>query len=59
MPELPASSRRAVRVAHATFAELATRLRETPAAEIRRTRVRVPNPVKLRLVVGALREGRS
>ncbi len=59
IPELPASSRRAVRVAHATFAELAARLRATPAAEIRRTRVRVPDPVKLRLVAGALYGGRS
>ncbi|MEO5709960.1 MAG: squalene/phytoene synthase family protein [Nocardioidaceae bacterium] len=59
IPALPASSRRAVRVAHATFAELATRLRATPAAEIRRTRVRVPDPVKMRLVAGALYGGRS
>ncbi len=59
VPALPATSRRAVRVAHATFAELAERLRGTPAAEIRRTRVRVPDPVKVRLVLGALREGRS
>ena len=55
----PASSRRAVRAAHATFAELAARLRATPAAEIRRTRVRVPDAVKLRLVAGALYGGRS
>jgi phytoene/squalene synthetase len=59
IPELPRSSRRAVRVAHALFAELAVRLRATPAAEIRRTRVRVPDPVKLRLVARALRGGRS
>lgn len=59
IPELPASSRRAVRVAHAMFAELAARLGATPAAEIRRTRVRVPDPVKLRLVAGALYRGRS
>jgi phytoene/squalene synthetase len=59
VPELPLSSRRAVRVAHATFAELAARLRVTPAAEIRRTRVRVPDAVKLRLVAGALYGGRS
>jgi phytoene/squalene synthetase len=59
VPELPASSRRAVRVAHATFAELADRLRATPAAEIRRTRVRVPDPVKVRLVAGALSRRRS
>lgn len=54
IPDLPVSSRRAVRVAHATFAELATRLRATPAAEIRRTRVRVPDPVKVRVMAGAL-----
>jgi 15-cis-phytoene synthase len=59
IPALPASSRRAVWVAHATFAELATRLRATPAAEIRRTRVRVPDTVKMRLVAGALSRGRS
>jgi phytoene synthase len=59
VPDLPASSRRAVRVAHATFAELAARLRTTPAAEIRRSRVRVPDPVKARIVAGALWGGRS
>jgi phytoene synthase len=59
VPELPASSRRAVRVAHATFTELAARLRATPAAEIRRTRVRVPDPVKIRLLAGAFYGGRS
>jgi 15-cis-phytoene synthase len=58
IPALPASSRTAVRAAHATFTELAARLRATPAAEIRRTRVRVPNPVKARIVAGALRGGR-
>ena len=59
VPDLPTSSRRAVRVAHATFAELAARLRATPAAEIRRTRVRVPDAVKLRLAAGAMRGGRA
>jgi len=59
IPALPASSRRAVRVAHTTFADLAARLRATPAAEIRRTRVRVPDPVKIRLVAGALYKRRS
>lgn len=59
VPDLPPSSRRAVRVAHATFAELASRLRATPAAEIRRTRVRVPDTVKLRLVAGAMRGARA
>jgi phytoene/squalene synthetase len=59
IPELPASSRRAVRAAHATFTELGTRLRATPATQIRRNRVRVPDPVKLRLFAGALYGGRS
>ncbi|MDO5711628.1 MAG: squalene/phytoene synthase family protein [Micrococcales bacterium] len=59
IPELPSSSRRAVRVGHATFAELAARLRATPAAEIRRTRVRVPDTVKVRLVAAALYGSRS
>ncbi|WP_338087873.1 phytoene/squalene synthase family protein [Nocardioides lijunqiniae] len=54
IPELPGGSRRAVRVAHATFAELAARLRATPADRIRRTRVRVPDPVKMRVMAGAL-----
>jgi phytoene/squalene synthetase len=57
IPDLPPSSRRAVLAAHATFDELATRLRATPAAEIRRTRVRVPNPVKVRIVAQALQGG--
>jgi 15-cis-phytoene synthase len=51
---LPRHSRRAVRAAHATFAELSTRLRATPAAEIRRRRVRVPGPRKARLLAGAI-----
>ena len=59
VPSLPASSRRAVRAAHATFAELGTRLRRTPAAEIRRSRVRVPPTVKLRIAARALSGGRS
>ncbi len=59
VPALPASSRRAVRAAHATFAELGARLRRTPAVEIRRSRVRVPATVKLRIVAGALVGGRS
>jgi phytoene/squalene synthetase len=59
VPDLPPSSRRAVRAAHATFAELAQRLRAASPEEIRRTRVRVPTPVKLRLAAGSLRGGRS
>lgn len=54
IPLLPTGSRRAVLAAHATFAELAARLQHTPAAEIRRSRVRVPDVVKARVVAGAL-----
>ena len=54
IPALPTSSRRAVLAAHATFAELATRLSATPATDILRSRVRVPDPVKVRVVAGAL-----
>lgn len=46
IPELPASSRRAVRAAHDLFAALSERMRRTPAAEIATRRVRVPDPVK-------------
>ena len=59
IPALPTSSRRAVLAAHATFAELAARLRATPAADILRTRVRVPDPTKLRIVAGALYASRT
>ncbi len=53
VPLLPASSRRAVALAQSLFAELSTRLRKTPAASLRTTRVRVPNPVKARLALAA------
>ena len=57
---LPASSRAAVRAAHGLFAALSRRLRATPAARIRRARVRVPGPVKARIVaVAALSGGRA
>jgi phytoene synthase len=49
IPHLPASSRRAVALAHGLFRELSARLRATPAERLRRVRVRVPNPVKLRI----------
>lgn len=51
---LPPSSRRAVTVAHGLFAELSARLRATPVARLRDTRVRVPGPVKARVVAAAL-----
>ncbi|MFC4553739.1 phytoene/squalene synthase family protein [Georgenia faecalis] len=51
---LPPASARAVRVAHALFAELARRLRRTPAPDLLAARVRVPGPVKARLAAAAL-----
>jgi 15-cis-phytoene synthase len=53
LPLLPSSSRRAVALAQSLFAELSRRLRATPAERLRTTRVRVPNPVKARLALGA------
>jgi phytoene/squalene synthetase len=53
VPQLPASSRRAVALAQSLFAELSRRLRRTPAPELIRARVRVPNPVKARLALSA------
>jgi phytoene synthase len=57
IPRLPASSRRAVAAAHGLFAELSKRLAATPAARIREERVRVPAPVKARIVARALLGG--
>jgi phytoene/squalene synthetase len=51
--ELPASSKRAVALAHSLFAQLSKRIRATPASELVRTRVRVPDVVKLRLAAAA------
>jgi phytoene synthase len=59
IPALPTSSRRAVLAAHATFAELATRLSATPATDILLNRVRVPDRVKLRVAASALYGRRS
>jgi phytoene/squalene synthetase len=57
VPLLPPSSRRAVAAAHALFAELARRLRATPAREIRNQRVRVPSAAKALLVARVLLSG--
>jgi len=57
VPALPRSSRLAVCAVHDLFAELAARLRRTPATELVRRRVRVPDPVKARLVAGAVLRG--
>jgi phytoene/squalene synthetase len=58
VPDLPASSRRAVALAQSLFAELSARLRRTPADDLVRARVRVPNPVKARLAVSAALGGK-
>ena len=50
---LPKGSKRAVALAHGLFGELSARLRATPADELTRSRVRVPDPVKLRLAAEA------
>jgi phytoene/squalene synthetase len=59
IPELPKGSRRAVALAQGLFAELGKRLRATPASELVRSRVRVPNPVKARIALGAALGSRS
>ena len=57
LPLLPPSSRRAVALAQRLFAELSRRIRATPAADLVHTRVRVPNPIKLRIALGAAARG--
>ncbi len=54
LPLLQRGSRRAVALAHALFAELADRIRATPAETLRTTRIRVPDPVKARLAALAV-----
>ena len=54
IPELPRGSRRAVALAQGLFTELAVRLRKTPASDLVRARIRVPDPVKARIALGAL-----
>jgi phytoene synthase len=54
VPELPASSRRAVALAQNLFAALNRRIERTPAAELKHTRVSVPTLVKARLAIAAL-----
>jgi phytoene/squalene synthetase len=53
LPELPTSARRAVVLAQGIFTELAARLRRTPADQLLRSRVRVPDAVKLRMAAAA------
>ena len=54
IPELPKGSRRAVALAQGLFAELSARLRKTPASQLVRARVRVPDAIKARIALGAL-----
>lgn len=54
IPQLPLGARRAVSLAHGLFKELSCRLRKTPADELVRSRVRVPNPTKLRIAAGVV-----
>lgn len=54
LPHLPSSSRAAVTAAHGLYSALSRRLRRTPAAQIRRTRVRVPEPEKALVIARAL-----
>ena len=51
---LPASSRTAVALAQELFAELAERIRVTPAPDLISARISVPTPVKLRIAAAVL-----
>lgn len=51
---LPPSSRLAVALAQELFAELAVRIRKTPAPDLIRARISVPGPVKLRIAAAVL-----
>ena len=57
VPLLPADTRRAVALAHGLFAELADRLRSTPAESVMRTRIRVPDPVKAAIAARVIAAG--
>lgn len=52
--DLPDNGRTAVLIAHDLFAELSTRLRSTPAADLLTTRVRVPDARKMMLTTKAV-----
>jgi phytoene/squalene synthetase len=52
--QLPESCRRAVGAAHALYSALSRRLRSTPAARIRQSRIRVPDGQKALILVKAL-----
>jgi 15-cis-phytoene synthase len=57
LPELPETSRNAVRLAHALFSELSARLRRTPVERIRTERIRVPTATKARVLARQLLTG--
>lgn len=52
IPRLPDGCRSAVAVAHELFGELAERIRQAPIEQICSDRIRVPAPVKARIVAG-------
>ncbi len=54
IPLLPRDARHAVGLAHALFHELNERIARTPASQLVATRVRVPDPVKVRLAAQVL-----
>lgn len=51
--ELPRNCRTAIAAAQGLFSELNDRIRETPASQLLETRIRVPAPIKLRILAGA------
>ena len=51
---LPVSSRKAVAAAQMLFTELANRIEKTPAEQMLRARISVPNPTKFLIVLKAL-----
>jgi 15-cis-phytoene synthase len=51
---LPETSRYAVRLAHALFSELSSRIRQTPVERIGRERIRVPTATKARVAARQL-----
>jgi phytoene/squalene synthetase len=53
IPELPENCRRAIAAAHGLFSELSDRIRQTPAPELLVRRVRVPNAMKLAILLRA------
>ncbi|WP_156249978.1 phytoene/squalene synthase family protein [Pseudactinotalea terrae] len=57
--QLPRSSRRAVRAAHDLFAALSRRIRRTPAAQLRRRRIRVGSFEKAAILARAALGGGS